>query len=376
MNKREFLKSIGIGAAAYWGSQVIPGCAPALMKRQKSRLKNWVWITTDVKKPDDEWISLFRSMRRAGIDAIVPEVYDGHRAYYASRHLTVGELWLERLLPLAKAEGLEVHAWMWCMPCNNEEVRTKHPEWFAVNRKGESAGEKPAYVDYYRFLCPSRSEVHEFIRATVSELSDVELLDGVHLDYIRFPDVILAEGLQPKYGIVQDREFPEYDYCYCEVCRAEFRSRGGSDPLAMQDPSTSGEWRQFRYDQITRLVNGTLIPVARAKKKQITAAVFPNWEMVRQEWSQWDLDAVLPMLYHGFYNQGIDWIGEQTKRGIASLRRPIPLYSGLFIPQLTPESLEESVAISLEAGAAGVSLFSAQAMTAAHWQSLGLALKK
>ncbi|HEX9615218.1 MAG TPA: Tat pathway signal protein, partial [Bacteroidota bacterium] len=165
-------------------------------------------------------------------------------------------------------------------------------------------------------------------------------------------------------------------YCYCEVCREEFRKLGGADPLTMSDPSVDEQWRQFRYDRITRLVNETLIPAARAKKKQVTAAVFPNWEAVRQQWSKWNLDAVMPMLYHGFYNKDIEWIGEQTRKGVKSLRNPVPLYSGVFVPQLTPESLEEALTISLDAGAEGVVLFSAQSMTPGHWQRLGLAVHR
>jgi uncharacterized lipoprotein YddW (UPF0748 family) len=254
-------------------------------------------------------------------------------------------------------------------------MRTQHPDWFAVNRKGESAAEKPAYVEYYRFLCPSRPEVHEFVRSIVSELSQYDALDGIHLDYIRYSDVILAEAIQPKYGIVQDREYPEYDYCYCEVCRAAFQKHAGYDALSLEDPSASGEWRQFRYDRITSLVNDTLIPAARERNKAVTAAVFPNWEMVRQEWSQWNLDAVMPMLYHGFYNKSIQWIGEQTKKGIASLHRPIPLYSGLFVPHLSPELLAEAVNVSLENGADGICLFSANAMTETQWERLGVMMK-
>lgn len=36
---------------------------------------------------------------------------------------------------------------------NRRELLDKHPDWYAVNRKGESCHDKPAYVDYYRFLC-------------------------------------------------------------------------------------------------------------------------------------------------------------------------------------------------------------------------------
>jgi uncharacterized lipoprotein YddW (UPF0748 family) len=308
-------------------------------------------------------------MREAGIDAVLPEIYDSRIAYYASSHLPVKAEWLEQLIPLAKAEGLEVHAWMWSIPCNIEDIRRKHHHWFCVNGKGESAADKPAYVDDYRFLCPSRPEVQQFLQTTVAELATHQGLDGIHLDYIRFPDVILPEALQSKYGIVQDREYPEYDYCYCEVCRREFKSKTGLDPLRLKDPSANQEWKQFRYDGITGLVNNKLAPIAHSHKKLITAAVFPNWENVRQQWPQWQVDGVLPMLYNNYYRKDIGWIREQTRKGVKSLSSRIPLYSGLFVPEMSPETLSQAVDASLEGGASGVSLFDARAMTDAHWKS-------
>jgi uncharacterized lipoprotein YddW (UPF0748 family) len=181
--------------------------------------------------------------------------------------------------------------------------------------------------------------VHEFLRRRVTELAAFDGLDGINLDYIRFPDVILAEALQSTYDIVQDREYPEYDYCYCQVCREAFRTETGIDVDDLDDPSASDEWRQFRYDRITRLVNEILVPVGRAADKQMTAAVFPNWQHVRQEWHVWQVDAVLPMLYQSFYNEGIPWVGAQCE---ASIRRMQdkgvikPLYSGVFVPALAP----------------------------------------
>ena len=32
----------------------------------------------------------------------------------------------------------------------------EHPDWYNVNAKGEAAWDKPAYVDYYKFLDPAR----------------------------------------------------------------------------------------------------------------------------------------------------------------------------------------------------------------------------
>ena len=334
----------------------------------KDRRKNWTWITTDLKTTDDEWKRKFAQWRESGVDAVLPEVFGSRAAFHASTHLPVAGEWLERILPIAKSEGLEVHAWMWTMPCNIEDVQKNHPDWFNVSRNGVSSLEKPPYVPYYKFLCPSRPDVHEFLQKRVSELAQYDELDGIHLDYIRHPDVILAAELQPRYGIVQDREYPEYDYCYCEVCRRDFKQKSGIDPLELEDPSAWEEWRQFRYDLITNIVNTKLVPIGRKHNKAMTAAVFPNWEHVRQEWRAWNLDGVLPMLYHSFYGEDITWIGEQVERGIGSLKKRIPLYSGLFVPRLTPDDLSGAISASFRGGASGISLFSAGAMSDEHWE--------
>jgi|TARA_B100000809_G_scaffold113692_1_gene112189 uncharacterized lipoprotein YddW (UPF0748 family) len=335
-------------------------------------MKNWCWLNLGRARTEQEWKAIFRRMREAGVHAILPEVFNNHEAWWGSDHLPVAEALLERLIPLAHEADLEIHAWMHTMTCNIAEIYDAHPDWYDVSRRGDSAAVKPAYVDYYKFLCPSRPEVHDFLKRRVAELAALDGLDGIHLDYIRFPDVILAEALQPKYDIVQDREYPEYDYCYCEVCRDAFRSASGVDITAVEEPADNEEWRQFRYDRITRLVNDILAPIGRAAGKQVTAAVFPNWRHVRQEWHVWHVDAVLPMLYQSFYNEQIAWVGGQCKAGIERMQRKggsKPLYSGLFIPALDPAQLSEAIQVSRAAGAAGVSLFNFESMTPEHWQA-------
>ena len=72
----------------------------------------------------------------------------------------------------------------------------------------------------------------------------------------------------------------------------------------------------------------------------------------------------------------IGWITEQTDKAVKSLSEHTPLSSGLFVPRLSPEALANAIEASLEGGANGVSLFSARAMTAAHWQSFSRAIKR
>lgn len=336
--------------------------------------KNWIWVNTDPETTDDEWRRRFDDLRAAGFDAILPEVFNNHMAYWASEHLPVGAAWLERLIPLAHGAGLQVHAWSHIMTCNVPAIMEDHPDWYDVSRKGESTRDKPPYVGYYRFLCPSRPGVQQFLQQRMRELGAIEGLDGIHLDYIRFPDVILAEALQPKYDLKQDRELPEYDFCYCDLCRGGFKEAHGIDPLTdLADPSHSEAWVQYRCDLITRLVNEDLAPLGRQAGKQMTAAVFPNWRHVRQEWHKWKVDAVLPMLYNGFYNEDLGWIGRQCAEGIERMQQvgvSKPLYSGLFLPDVPPELLEEAVDVSLAGGAGGISLFALGGVKPGHLEIL------
>lgn len=380
MQKRTFLKTLGKAGAAYLAMPLLQACAG---RQEKGKIaadgtivsglpNNWMWLRPDLGLSDEAWKSQFGRMRAAGIEAVLPQIFDGVFAYFDHPNYPVKEPLLERLIPLAHAEGLQIHAWMWCMPSNHPDILENHPDWYAVNGKGEPANLKPAYVDYYKFLCPCHPEVRHFVQERVSVLANIAELDGIHLDYIRVPDVILAEGLQPKYNIVQDKEYPEYDYSYSTYCRERFKAQTGIDPLTdLKAPAENGAWRQFRYNAVNDLVNAFLVPAAKKGNKTITAAVFPNWESVRQQWHQWNLDAFLPMLYHGFYNAPVDWIGQQVGAALERLNSSKPVFSGLFVPHLSPEELERSIDVSLAAGAKGISLFSYKDMSDAHWAALG-----
>jgi uncharacterized lipoprotein YddW (UPF0748 family) len=362
---------MGACALASSGS-MLNSNASAGPKARRAGLKNWVWIPINTRRSGDEWKRSFALMRESGIQAIVPEIYDGRNAYFASQRLPVRTDLLGTILPLARAEGLEVHAWMWAMPCMIESILKEHPDWYNVNAKGESAADKPAYVSYYKFLDPGRPEVREWVQGTVKELAGIAELTGIHLDYIRHPDAILPSGLWKKYGIVQDKVYPQYDYGYSEYERKLFKKARGSDPIEIPDPTHHQGWMQFRLNMVTDLVNKYLVPAARAKGKMITAAVFPGpslaREMVRQDWGRWKLDAFLPMLYHVFYEKGADWVRQETREAVSTVKQPI--YSGLYIQGMQEAAFVETVNQALEGGASGVSLFAADGMNEAKWQAL------
>ena len=362
MNRRQFLAALGAGAgAALSGGRALAGQTPAPSRGAVSAArtyKNWSWLRGRMPPAVsvDAWRRTLAGMRAAGIDAVLAS---GDAAFYRAA------------VPAAAAEGLELHAWLFTMM--RGEQAAAHPEWYAVSRSGASTAVKPPYVDYYHFMCPSRDDVRRYLVSVVRELLQVEGLGSIHLDYIRYPDVILPVALWPKYHLVQDREYPDFDFCYCDVCRSRFKRQSGIDPHDIPDPPAHAAWLQYRYDTITEVVR-ELAAEARSHGKQTTAAVFPTpaiaRRLVRQDWTRWNVDAVLPMVYHAFYKEDVAWIERATREGVDALGGRIPLYSGLYVPDLAPAALAEAAARAIAGGASGVSVFEASQLTPEHWRAL------
>ncbi len=342
MNRRSFIGKVSQGALGISAASVILDGPQLLGASAKLQPKNWIWTDGGERLKPAEQKRRFKEFRKAGINAVLFSSFNGD------------------VLACAKDQGLETHAWTWSLCRGDKELLQKHPDWYDVNRLGESAADKPAYVDYYHFLCPSHEEVRQHLAKIVSDLGDTANLDGIHLDYIRYPDVILPVALWKKYNLVQNEELPQFDYCYCEVCRNAFKQQTGEDPLKLPDPPSHAAWRQYRYDSVTRLVN-KLVEVAHGKQKQITAAVFPSpslaRKLVRQDWVHWNLDAVLPMTYNSFYNEKPEWIERAVREGVEALPKERPLYAGLYLPDLKGDEFDRAVKSAMAGGAKGVSLF-------------------
>lgn len=341
--RRSFLKAgalAGLAASIPAPALAELGTAPAAKNKQ---LRHWVWVRPNKADKEAELQRQYKRFYEAGIRGIFFEA-DSEKHFRA-----------------AKANKLEAHRWMWTMNRGEKELLQKHPEWYAQNRKGESCADKPPYVGYYRWLCPSREEVKQYLAEDVRNILSKDYIDGIHLDYVRFCDVILPVNLWSDYKIEQTKELPEYDYCYCEVCRTKFKAWRGKAIEELEYPEASLSWRLYRYNAVNTIVNH-LAEVAKEKKKPITAAVFPTPEVarriVRQDWTNWNLNAVYPMIYHGFYKEDVRWIGDAVTEGVHFLNGKFPLYAGLYLPDFkSNEELQQGIEIALANGAKGVSIF-------------------
>ncbi len=348
MKRRSFLRTLG-GAAASAGLGIHLQCRPspgASTSHQETRLsgnndERWTWVHGASETEPAQWRERFAGLAREGFTGVL-----------------VGGGPTDILSEAAHANGLEFHRWIWTLNRNGDAwVRENHPEWFTVSRNLESSLETPPYVDYYRWLCPTRPEVRQYLRDSILKIARDPSVDGIHLDYIRHCDVILPRGLWSKYDLIQDREYPEFDFCYCDACRSEYSALHGVDPLDLPDPAADETWRRFRWDSVTDLVRILAdavhgIPTPQPPEamstleagreegadpawssrlrpglpgKAISAAVFPTpaiaRRLVRQAWDEWPMDAFFPMLYHEFYQEELAWIGRGVEEGLRALAR-------------------------------------------------------
>ena len=325
----------------------------------KSKLKFWTWITADPRSDDTTYKKEFQKYAENGIDAIIINTH------------TSAEL-LKRLSILAMDAGLEVHAWIWTMNRANDAVALENQDWYAVNRNGESCFKNRPYVNYYQWLCPTRVDSRNHILKLIKSLTIVDGITSIHLDYIRYSDIYLPIGLQPKYNLVQDREMPEFDYCYCKTCLKEFETSHGRNPKNLESPELDIEWTNFRLNKIKSIVDDAY-KIVQKQNKKLSAAVFPYPEMagqmVRQRWDKWDIDMLFPMLYHRFYNEEIDWITFATNQGLSDIKyKNQELHPGIMISSLSPIELSSVIENISNTTADGVSFFNGRSILDEHFE--------
>ncbi len=326
-------------------------CLSACGPKQHAEPMFWTWLDYRAGMNFD---SVCTVMNQAGIDGVMlnAPTPDDYRV----------------AVPVAKAHGIKVFAWLWTMNLEHDRARilAEHPEWLSVNRLGRSLADTTAYVDYYKFLCPALPEVREYLNDKIKAYCEVDGLDGIALDYHRFVDVVLPTTLWPNYGVVQDREYPEWDFGYHPAMIEKFVAQYGYDPRDQEDPTMDVQWRQFRCDQIAEVAN-LFAETIHSYGKQMGASPFPTPKMasrmVRQDWSKWDLDIVFPMVYTDFYTLDPSFAYDCTVENVRDKNPRTELYCGLGVnfggrPQeQVMDELIRNMDLAFAGGAQGISIF-------------------
>jgi uncharacterized lipoprotein YddW (UPF0748 family) len=237
------------------------------------------------------WDAAAELLARNGFTAILPNMLWGGTAFYESRVLPVapevqtqGDQ-IAKCLAACKKYGLQCHVWK-----VNWNTGGRAPKEFLDKLKQEGRAQAGFDGKPEPWLCPSHPENQKLEIDAMVEVATKYDVDGVHFDYIRYPD---------------------NEHCFCAGCRERFAKAVGAAvenwPRAVrQDADLKRKWGDFRREQITKVVAAVSAAVRQAKPKvKISAAVFQNWatdrESVGQDWKLWCekgyLDFVCPMDY-------------------------------------------------------------------------------
>lgn len=194
----------------------------------------------------------------------------------------------------AKNRGMQVHAWYHMFYVGLDvpgPILSRFPQWVARNRDG-TAGYVQGGKRFF-FVCPMHKGVLEFYQGLLEEVATKYDLDGIHLDYFRFPDPTIA------------------DACYCKDCRKAFSKAYGFDPLFL-DPVGDFEkyqkWVTFRADSLSRFAASLVSSIRKIHPGiLLSCAVKPfgfpllGYPGFLQDWPRWGkekiFDFLVPMTY-------------------------------------------------------------------------------
>ena len=301
----------------------------------------WTWIEDT---PHENYDRLFKLYATHGVRGI---------------NFKGSMLAIEKVIPIAQKYNIDLYVWWWVM--NQPELAKEHPEWLDVNADGDSLIDKKAYVDHYKFLNPAIDDFRNELYRQTRYLCQLDGIQGISLDFARYVDVILPVNLQPKYDIVQDKVYSQWDYGYHPMAIEKFKTIHGYDPKTLSDPSQDETWLSFRLLQVTECVKG-IADIVQSHQLKVSASPFPTpaiaRRLVMQAWENWQLDFYLPMVYYKFYNQTIDWVYATTRENVAAVQ-PASVITAIYVEDVLQDEIDvrQMIQTILNNGSSGLAFF-------------------
>ncbi len=193
----------------------------------------WVHLFDDTLKSRDGIEELVEELVEAEATMVIAQVARRHDAYYRSDVLPAtadpaleeGLDVVEELVPLAHANGIEVHAWVSMAPTWHRVYEDlPAPTGWLPAEHGREAPEDERWVtrtvdgDWSEYLDPALPEVRDHLAAIAVELAMTTEVDGIHLDYVRYesarhgyhPDAVERYQQETDSRSVPEPEDPEF----------------------------------------------------------------------------------------------------------------------------------------------------------------------
>jgi uncharacterized lipoprotein YddW (UPF0748 family) len=372
---------------------VAPGASSTTLANQDVRA---LWVTRATLNSPAAVTRMVAAARAGGFNTLLVQVRGRGDAYYrSSLEPRASELAphpefdpLGMTIAQARTAGLQVHAWVAInlvsssatLPSSRDHVVYKHPDWLmvpkalAVELRGVDA-RSPEYLGRLArwsrqhaddveglYVSPLHSAAAAHVAAVVRELVTEYPLDGVHLDYVRFP----SEDFDYSRTALQEfKQSVQPDLTAAE--QQTLRVRESLDPLAYTSFFPE-RWKAFRRSRLTALVMRVKTAVKEIRADAVvSAAVIPDageaYQSRLQDWRTWLdqslIDVLCPMAYTADPKQFESQVA--LAQDYAGGR---PVWTGIGAYRLPSATTTQFIAAARRLGTSGVVLFSYDALIA------------
>ncbi len=281
------------------------------------------------------------------------------------------------LLTRAGEAGLRVHAWINALSLSTRRGGPLFDRLgrgaIQVDQRGRSVLDYPELElpeperRYLRmgtrqvWLDPGVPEVADALEEIVADLFlRYPALSGLHLDYIRYPDVLpFSPGSRFGVGV---------DFGYGDRSRARFERETGLKSPFGQSLANANRWDDWRRERVTEVVRRASDAARTARPDvEVSAAVWAYanraYLSLFQDWRRWLeagwIDFAVPMAYTRD-DRLLRYLAHETTGGVEGGRVWLGLGAWLFAK--SPERARAQLDFARSLQPAGVSLFSYDAL--------------
>jgi uncharacterized lipoprotein YddW (UPF0748 family) len=355
-----------------------------------------LWVLRTSMTTPESIATLVRSAREHGFNALLVQVRGRGDAYFSGGleprppellRQPDGFDPLASVLQAAHAAGIQVHAWVNVnlissaaeLPAAREHAVYRHPAWLMVPRDiaqelATIPPESPAYVGKLArwtraqsadveglYSSPILPEAVDYTETIVRDLARRYPVDGVHLDYARYPNdrFDYSRGAIAEFrAAVRPR--------LADATRRHLDGEERTDLFAYPD-ALPDQWRNFRVARMTALVT-RLHHAVKAERPQALVSVAAGADMHEayekrlQDWRGWLdaglVDAICPMAYTVEPARFAEQIA--AARAAAGTRA---VWAGIGAYRLSPTETIDNIRTARRLGASGVILFSYDSLT-------------
>lgn len=378
------------------------------------------WIRPESSQPE-QIRERVGELKKAHIEHVFLETYYQGKTIYPSKvmaayglpqqHPRYGngdplKVWIEE----AHRQGLKVHVWAQVFFAGNQKenveqygpILNQYPQWRNVQRPNWNKP-NPVISDIepgHYFLDPANPQVRAFLEQLLMEMVSDYDIDGLNLDYIRYPASAAAnkpyylgttwgytESARQQFKATIEAERNEADRLKTEalkkagqpVPKTAFNAAlPSADPKDLTPTSPLWErWVSWRKTQVSSFVK-SISSKARSVKPNllVSAVVFPSHDVTYsqklQDYPRWaqegDIQALTPI--------GLSTDLARMRQQCADLRAQvqdrIPVYVGIFslYNRTGPIDLVREIDTVQQAGMGGVVLFDGARLTKPYTEAL------